>query len=241
MSTFESIKSELEARKEYPIEGKPLWFIRNFLSQEEIDFLMQEANDPQAWYITKRSPWPGAIRNKFLQNVPEYMECGTLKLPTSGSPERPLDLFKKPITGIDDRCRAVLPETFAGISTFQSVFSAPEEVVKESAPKCIELNYTMPWHAEEDPGKNQGENIEGHPVITASFSLYLNDDFEGGELMFRNFPNTVIKPEPGMLINIPLTREFTHKVAYVSSGVRHSLYGLSWSKLGYIESTNETC
>ena len=70
MSTYESIKSELEARKEYPIEGKPLWFIRNFLSQEEIDFLMQEANDPQAWYITcllYTSPSP---RDGLLSRMP---------------------------------------------------------------------------------------------------------------------------------------------------------------------------
>ncbi len=241
MNVIEKLKAELEPRKEYPIEGKPLWFIRNFLSQDEIDFLMEKANDPEAWYITQRSPWPGAVRNKFLENVPEYMECGTLKLPTSESPEAPLDIFRNEHNGINARCTAVLPEFFSGISTFQSIFSASEEIVKANAPQCIQDNYTMPWHAEEDPGKNQGENIEGHPVITASFSLYLNDDFKGGELMFKNFPGTVIKPEPGMLINIPLSREFTHKVAYVSSGVRHSLYGLSWSGRNYIESTNETC
>jgi len=241
MSFMEKMKSELEARKEYPIEGKPLWVIRNFLSQEEIDELMVWANDPEGWYITMRSPWPGAIRNKFLENVPEYMENGVLKLPDENSERRPLDIFVNPETGINLRCALALPPVFSGISAFQSVFSAPKEVVKLHNNGCIQDNYTMPWHWENAPGKNIGEDDPNHPVITASFSLYVNDDFEGGELMFKNFPDVVIKPEPGMLVNIPLTEEFEHKVAYVSSGVRHSLYGLSWSDNWHKNSTNEDC
>ncbi len=227
--------------KTYPIDDKPLWFIKNFLSQEEIDFLMEKANDPKDWYTTMRSPWPGAIKNKFLETVPEYDENGSLKLPGPDSKYVPLDIFGNLENGIHARCAKVLPKVFCGISVFQSVFSAPEDIVRSAAPECIDENFTMNWHSEEDPGKNIGEDIDGHPVITAAFSLYLNDNFEGGELMFKNFPEIIIKPEPGMLINIPLSKEFEHKVAYVSSGIRHSLYGMSWSSQNYKRSTEEDC
>ena len=238
MKTIEEYKKDLEPKKEYPIEGKPLWFIRDFLSKEEIEWIMNEANKPEAWYVTMRSPWPGAIRNKFLMNVPEYLEDGTLKLPGPDSPQISVPLFEN----INAKCIAVLPANFVGCAALQSVFSAPEEVVRSANPGPIERNFSMDWHYENAPGKNIGESDENHPKITASFSIYINDNFEGGELMFKNFPDVVIKPEPGMLINIPLTEEFEHKVAYVSSGVRHSLYGLCWTENKNLRfSTNEDC
>lgn len=62
--------------KEY-IE-KDLWVIRNFLSEEELEWFNKQANDPEGWYPTMRSPYGGNIRNKFLGYVPEYGEDGIL-------------------------------------------------------------------------------------------------------------------------------------------------------------------
>jgi hypothetical protein len=39
-------------------------------------------------------------------------------------------------------------------------------------------------------------------MFNASFSLYLNDDFEGGELEFLDIP-VKIKPKAGMLMLLP--------------------------------------
>jgi predicted 2-oxoglutarate/Fe(II)-dependent dioxygenase YbiX len=49
---------------------------------------------------------------------------------------------------------------------------------------------------------------------------YLNDDFEGGELVFTLF-GLSIRPETGMVVTFPSTHEFAHAARPVSSGNRY--------------------
>jgi hypothetical protein len=42
--------------------------------------------------------------------------------------------------------------------------------------------------------------------MTAAYSIYINDDYEGGVLEFLNQKYS-ITPKPGMLISIPMTKE----------------------------------
>jgi len=52
--------------------------------------------------------------------------------------------------------------------------------------------------------------------------LYLNDDYEGGEIYFPN-QDIELKPKPNTLIFFPGTLEFLHAVREVTSGVRYTL------------------
>lgn len=239
---YEEILQELRAiwepRKEYI--DKDLWVIRNFLSQEEIDWIMNEANKPEAWYITMRSPYLN-IANKYLDVVPRYDENGILVSQFDENPEH----FEIPYffggRGINDRLTAVLPDEFIGTTTLQSFLAIREdnEEMKRKAEEwgAEERNVSFDWHFEQlanDDTKKQ--------KLVASFSIYINDNFEGGELMFKNKPDLIIKPEPGMLVNIPITEEFTHKVSFVKGGDRHTLYGNCWTdKSTYPISTMENC
>jgi predicted 2-oxoglutarate/Fe(II)-dependent dioxygenase YbiX len=72
----------------------------------------------------------------------------------------------------------------------------------------------MKWHYENETDKNVAE----------SFIVYLNDDFEGGLLEFK-YKDYKVKPKRGMLINIPVTEEFTHRVTPVSKNDRITFYG----------------
>jgi Rps23 Pro-64 3,4-dihydroxylase Tpa1-like proline 4-hydroxylase len=58
-----------------------------------------------------------------------------------------------------------------------------------------------------------------------SLLLYLNDDYEGGELEFTKLQLT-IKPKKGMLITFPSYDDFEHKVHPVTKGVRYNI--VSW-------------
>jgi Rps23 Pro-64 3,4-dihydroxylase Tpa1-like proline 4-hydroxylase len=58
-----------------------------------------------------------------------------------------------------------------------------------------------------------------------SLLLYLNDDYEGGELEFTKLQLT-IKPKKGMLIAFPSYDDFEHKVHPVTKGVRYNI--VSW-------------
>lgn len=59
--------------------------------------------------------------------------------------------------------------------------------------------------------------------------LYLNDDYEGGEIEFPN-QNLTLKPKAGMLVVFPSNRNFPHRVLPIISGKRHSfqrVYGIA--------------
>jgi hypothetical protein len=236
-----------EPRKEY-IE-KDLWVIRDFLSQEELEWLNKEANDLSGWYTTMRSPYGGNTKNKFLGSVPEYDENGSMLIPTATSKWLNRDL----VTTIEERISAVVPKYFGGAGALQSFFEVPDEQIFEETGRR-DIDYAMPWHYERDDSdseeqqtvivensKTQGKRISSQGKISASFNVYINDNFDGGILEFLN-KDYVVKPEVGMLVNIPLYKEFEHRVTKVTNGNRHTIYGRSWDSIdGKYESTNEDC
>lgn len=59
----------------------------------------------------------------------------------------------------------------------------------------------------------------GYPRRDVSSVLYLNDDYEGGELNFVNH-KLKIKPKAGMLVLFPSTERFTHFTSKVISGMK---------------------
>lgn len=238
-----------EPKKEY-IE-KDLWVIRNFLSQQEIEWFMTEANDPEGWYPTMRSPYGGNIKNKFIGYIPQYGEDGII-LPPHPSINPVFDNKKIAVMKeIEDRLEAVLPKYFGGAGALQSLFEVPDDqIIKELG---HDVDYAMSYHYErddEDPDEKQrtvvanegsSKSIISEAKISASFNVYLNDNFDGGILKFKN-KDYEMKPEPGMLINIPLYKEFEHMVTKVTNGNRHTIYGRCWQSLdGAHMSSREDC
>lgn len=58
-----------------------------------------------------------------------------------------------------------------------------------------------------------------------SVLLYLNDDFEGGQIEFTQLGLT-LKPKAGMLLAFPSYLEFEHRVHPVTKGTRYTI--VSW-------------
>lgn len=228
---LQALKEIWEPKKEY-IE-KDLWVIRNFLSKEELVWLNEHAEDPEGWYPTMRS-YCGNCKNKFLGYIPEYGDDGVMIPPHPKN--NPKFIAVPYISDIQDRMESVLPKYFSGAGALQSFFEVPDEQI--IAELGHDVDYAMPFHYERDEADSEEfqktiavmENmtVTSEAIETGAFNVYINDDFEGGELKFKN-KDYVIKPEPGMLINIPLYKEFEHMVAKVTGGNRHALYGRSFS------------
>jgi len=243
----------INSRKEYL--HKDLWVIKDFLNSEEIDWIRSEAENTNGWYTTARSPYCGNVKNKFLGYVPEYMSCGTMKLPIGRrSPEDPdgAVFINTPLLygagSINDRMRPLNLNT-PGMGGLQSFFYVSEEDILKSdlGEDPIVNNYAYPWHSEDVPKGNMR-------LQRGNVYVYINDDFEGGELRVKTIPSTswgnmreedsdlVIVPKPGLMVYLPATKEYTHKVHRVTKGNRHSLYTTDWVSMEYIEiSTNDTC
>lgn len=58
--------------------------------------------------------------------------------------------------------------------------------------------------------------------ISFTMMLYLNDDYEGGEIVFSN-QNLIIKPKAGSLLMFPSKDPFTHEVNKSKNGRRLTL------------------
>ena len=234
---LETLKAIWEPRKEY-IE-KDLWVIRNFINQEEIDWLMDLANDPKDWYTVMRSAYGGNLRNKFIGYVAEYDENGIMILPGQNSN---IEQTWWKDRDVEKRFEAVAVPQWANAGAFQSFFEVPDEQIIEELGH--DVDYAMDFHFEVDEedgthGKPEGSTAESD--ISGAVSLYINDDYDGGVLEFKNKEYS-IKPEPGMLVNIPLYPEFEHRVTKVRNGTRHTLYGRSWHDVNNRHfSTNEDC
>jgi len=211
--------------KVYLDESQKIWIIEDFLTKEELDWFKTQTDDPNGWYPTMRSPYKN-ILNKFLNTVPKYDEGGNIEFPNANSKIIDLPVFSK-TGGVWDRLDSVLPPTYKRHATLQTFKYMTDEEIESSANieflneygvAVKDINFAMYWHR--DPG------VESN--ITASFSLYLNDDFEGGELEFKNLP-IKIKPKAGMLAVIPGGDEYSHRVNKVlGPNSRHTLYGNSF-------------
>ena len=211
--------------KIYLDEDKKIWIIEDFLTKEELAWFKEQTDDLNGWYPTMRSPYKN-ILNKFLEIIPEYDENGNIVFPHKDSKSIDLPVFYNP-NGVWDRLDSVLPPTYKRHSTLQSFkYMTDEEIaananldtLNEYRVKIEDIDFAMYWH--QDPGPEDN--------IVASFSLYLNDDFEGGELEFGNVP-IKIKPKAGMLAVIPGGDKYKHRVNKVlGPNSRHTLYGNSF-------------
>lgn len=67
-------------------------------------------------------------------------------------------------------------------------------------------------------------HIDDHPNFNrvVSISMFLNEDFEGGELEFKEF-NLKIKPESGKIIVFSSSFPYSHAVLPVETGIRYSV------------------
>lgn len=213
--------------KVYLDEDKKVWLVENFLTQEELSWFKTQTDDPNGWYSTMRSPYKN-ILNKFLNNVPRYDDSGNIIFPNSDTEIIDLPIFSSP-NGVWDRLESILPAGYRRHATLQSFKYMTDEEIKENVNETVlkeigiaveDIDFAMYWH--QDPG------LENNVLI--SFSLYLNDDFEGGELEFANFPIKV-KPKAGTLAVIPGGDKYKHRVNKVlGPNSRHTLYGNSFLK-----------
>jgi len=80
-------------------------------------------------------------------------------------------------------------------------------------------------------GQSMGPHVDSYGDDTKqvlSIVLYLNDDYTGGELYFKN-QDIKIKPEAGSLIAFPSTDPYFHESLTVTSGIKYISPGF-WIK-----------
>ncbi|WOJ96953.1 2OG-Fe(II) oxygenase [Congregibacter brevis] len=83
-------------------------------------------------------------------------------------------------------------------------------------------------HADSDDLNLDTQRWEKKLDRDLSLLFYLDDDYEGGEIVFPNF-NFRIRPQAGTLLMFPSDCRYLHGVLPVTQGVRHTI--VSWCAL----------
>ena len=81
------------------------------------------------------------------------------------------------------------------------------------------------YEAGQEYKEHSDDGPEVHRVV--SLILYLNNDYEGGELHFRR-QNVTIKPEAGDLLLFPSCYTHPHQALPVKSGIKYSI--VTWCR-----------
>jgi hypothetical protein len=73
------------------------------------------------------------------------------------------------------------------------------------------------------PGKHTGPHVDSHgseDSVKVSVLVFLNDNYEGGEMLFRK-QKELIKPSAGGVLIYPSTEPFYHQPNLIRSGIKY--------------------
>jgi Rps23 Pro-64 3,4-dihydroxylase Tpa1-like proline 4-hydroxylase len=123
------------------------------------------------------------------------------------------DYFKDRQIDISSQLFGALDETLEHYSNKIYPFAAKNIKSREKTMHLLRYDQSGYLPAHQDQGVS---------TRVLSVLLYLNDDYEGGEITFRHSGLT-LKPKPGSVLFFPSNFLYVHEVAPVTKGPRYAL------------------
>ncbi len=123
------------------------------------------------------------------------------------------DVYRDEQINISSQLFGALDETLKHYST--QIYPWAEKNIKSREQSMHLLRYDISGHLP----AHQDQGVSSRVL---SVLLYLNDDYEGGELEFRH-SNIKIKPEAGSVLFFPSNFLYVHEVYPVTKGPRYAL------------------
>jgi hypothetical protein len=181
--------------------------IDNFLTDEELDFLWSKINaaSQSDWEIEYMSNLKNFCLEKFgREDVDNLVAEGKFEI-TQNWVDKNLNISKYPEYNIFyERLASMVRESddsleLSGLATIQRM--QPE----------VELKSHTDQHTD--------------PSIRYAAIVYINDDYNDGELFFKNL-GLKLRPKPKCLLIFPGNEKYEHGVEFVSEGpIRYVLVG----------------
>jgi hypothetical protein len=197
MSTF--LKKELEEngfKVNEPVPG--LLFVEDFLSKEELDEFWDIINNTpeEDWSFLYTEGLKTFCMEKFgRDDVYALVEEGKFEI-TQGWEDKNLEITNYNIS--------------------RTVHERLSELIKKSNDELTLNNFSF-------QRMQSGVQLKSHtdqhtdPSIKYATVIYINDDYEGGEVFFET-KKLDLKPKPGSLLIFPGNEEFEHGVRHVKDG-----------------------
>jgi hypothetical protein len=117
---------------------------------------------------------------------------------------------------IDKRCYELISST---VKNYRKLFKIEQEIKDIRKYRLLRYSVGEKYDRHYDGGTESGRSI--------SVLIYLNDDYEGGEIEFPNF-EIKIKPKAGMMILFPSNYAYAHIAHPVKSGEKYAI--VTWLK-----------
>jgi hypothetical protein len=177
-----------------------------FLYKDVISDKLDIVNELEKIFTLYEKDYRAATINDNEYNL-ELRSCMVFSLfPDPG--ENNLVNYQKAKTSLNNKINSEISNNFLDyIKTFNLK-------IKEREPWEIlryEKTQKLDWH---------NDNGITHPC-TISFVLYINDDYEGGEIQFRDQLGGIpYKPPKNSLIIFPASEEYIHRVLPVTKGTK---------------------
>jgi hypothetical protein len=122
-----------------------------------------------------------------------------------------------------------MPDSMQGsivdiLSSVKSTIKTEYGLTEEIYPDDFTLVRWLTGDDHEPHADSVNPSGEPHPFFWRKYTavIYLNKDFEGGELYFPN-QNICLPPEPNSIAIFPGTLEYLHGVKMITSGTRYTL------------------
>jgi hypothetical protein len=207
--TIPFLKKEFEdAGFEFEISHEQILIVKDFLSKQEIDFIMNivDTTPEEDWSIEYKRSLAEFCMEKFgRDDVDNLVAEGKYEI-TRGWDDKNLNIGKLEISSrlqkrLGDLLRLADDNLeLAGFGTMQRMQEG------------VELKAHTDQHTD--------------PSIKYAAILYINDDYEDGTLFFKNKENSDLRPKPGSLLVFPGNEEFEHGVRHVGKGpIRYVIVG----------------
>jgi hypothetical protein len=227
--------------KQIDLEKPNIRIVKNFINKQEIDKILEAKNfsedlwgldfkvnypkeeetDPVLWPSIKQ--WDGMCVNfthdRFYERYP---------------------IDKSFYKDLENRTKLITEDKFkAKVKTEQYLVNR-WRVGRDQAPH-LDYFISDEGHHDYDMLSNNNiskkylESFEGR-FQTKHFSslIYLNNDYDGGEIWFPQYNGFSIKPEPGMLVTFKGDEKTLHGVKMVTSGTRYTV-SIFWTDLSKVK------
>lgn len=125
----------------------------------------------------------------------------------------PEDYYAKEMMEVADRLYGALDNAFNHYT--QQIYPFAKSNIKNREESIHLLRYGKTGHLP----SHQDQGVSSRVLSTV---MYLNDDYEGGEIEFKQ-SNIKLKPEAGSIIFFPSNFLYVHEVYPVTNGERYSM------------------
>lgn len=159
-------------------------------------------------YQTSVKPWVAWANDNGMNEIFCYQKFIPQVMHISNN-----DIYREEQINISSQLFSALDDTMHHYTTELYPWAEKNIKSREHTMHLLKYNETGHLPAHQDQGVSSR---------VLSVLLYLNDDYEGGEIEFRH-SNIKFKPEPGSVLFFPSNFLYVHEVYPVTKGPRYAL------------------